>query len=561
MRIVAFSVILFCTLRGASGETDLKIPLEGDAEAKITASCCFNPLPLAGYAPIVIAISNDSVRAQRWEFHFQSPVFTYVSTDSMTFATGLEVPNRSTRSFKLLVPLASRGPDAGFLSQLGVSVAGYHANGASLTGFPPLRHSGKPLSAFVAISDSLASVSMGLIEKELIGTQIDLAATRFDPSKLPDDWRAFVGINALWMKYGEFAFLSSVQRGALHDWVLRGGSLFVSGGTDLDPQFSSTGFGKVVFLEKEALDVQQTAKAIRELEKTSLEHQLGQSYGSEWKAVSKVGVIKFNATLVIGFMAVFAILVGPINLFVFARGIRRYRLFWTTPLISVAASILLLLIIILQDGFGGYGSRVALVYVGSVEKRDVVLQEQIARTGVLLGSSFQTRDPTFIVPIKLGTPKNGRKRSYDNSDTFFDGEWFVSRALQPHWIESVAPSRAGVALLNSAEIHQSHAAPIIVSNINGALEQVRLRDDNGSIWSAENVKTGERVTLKPDQAPLNFLPEEAGPRLRAMWAEVQDRKNYFYAISRESDQLVQTLPSIRWKNDRVLFVGPVSGLP
>jgi hypothetical protein len=426
--------------------------------------------------------------------------------------------------------------------------------------FPPGRRSGKPISPFVAMSESLASACWSRIEKEVEAKKGDLVGARFVPNELPDDWRALVGVAGLWITNNELRLLSSGQRGALHDWVCRGGSLFICGATEPDAPFRATGFGRVSALLNDAVDVDQAAAAIRELEMTSLEHQLNESYGSGWKAAANVGAIKVNAPVLIGFMALFAIVAGPVNLFVFAGRARRHRLFWTTPIISIAASGLLLLVIILQDGFGGSGSRVALVYISPAEKRDVLLQEQISRTGVLLSSSFTTRDPCFIAPIVLGPMGRAPKRSYRNSGTFFAGEWFVSRTVQPHWIESVAPSRAGVVLANPAEMRNSKAAPIIVSNISAVLEQVYFRDENGQGWSARNVHTGPKVTMESDARIPDLLPAEAGARLRRMWERVNKEKNYFYAVTRDSASLIATLPAIRWQDDRVIYVGSLSNL-
>jgi hypothetical protein len=41
---------------------------------------------------------------------------------------------------------------------------------------------------------------------------------------------------------------------------------------------------------------------------------------------------------------------------------------------------------------------------------------------------------------------------------------------------------------------------------------------------------------------------------------VNQEKNYFYAVTRDSASLIATLPSIRWKDDRVIYVGPLSNL-
>jgi hypothetical protein len=130
--------------------------------------------------------------------------------------------------------------------------------------------------------------------------------------------------------------------------------------------------------------------------------------------------------------------------------------------------------------------------------------------------------------------------------------------VQAHWLESIAPTRAGIVFANAAGSSDAGARPVIVSNISAVLEQVYFRDENGRTWWASNVHTGERVTMESKEQMPNLLPAEAGSRLRTMWSRVSDRKGYFYAISRDSGSLMETLSSIRWKDDCVIYLGPLS---
>ncbi len=559
MRRLICGYLLWLIMPAALAGTDLSIPLEGNAEAKISVNSRFRTLPGSGYAPVAININNDSARAQSWTFQFTSSSYSFVAGNSMAFAVSLSVPSKSTRAFSILVPLAFHGIDPA--GPLGVAVSGPWTSGKSIQYFPPGNRSGKPLSAFVAMSDTLAAPAWSQLEKAFEDEKKQLSGTRFEPNDLPEDWRGLAGIAGLWLTVDELNFLWPTQRAALREWIYRGGSLFVHGVGELDPQFRSTGFGQISIIPESGLDIARTAAAIEALKLETLETQVSQQYSGIWKAVAALGPIKLNASLLIGFMALFAIVAGPVNLFVFARRNYRHRLFWTTPLISVATTVALLALIIWQDGLGGSGSRVALVYVSATEKQDVLLQEQIARTGVLLSSSFTTKDPCLLAPIALDSlTSSAPRRAYESSGTSFGGEWFVSRAVQAQWLESIAPTRAGIVFANAATTGEAAVPPVIVSNISGLLETVYFRDENGRTWRASNVQTGQRVTMESDERPLLpfLLPAEAGPRLITMWSRVRDRKGYFYAISRDSSSLIGTLPSIRWKNDCVIYLGPLS---
>jgi hypothetical protein len=343
----------------------------------------------------------------------------------------------------------------------------------------------------------------------------------------------------------------------LHDWVSRGGALFVCGTPNAPAEFGPAGFGQVTAIADPRIQVSSTALLIHSLRGT-IESKLANDYSGQWGARKELGEIKANVPLLMVFLMIFGALAGPINLFVFAGHGARHRLFWTTPVISLAASALLFVLIVLKDGFGGSGVRFALVQIMPAAKKSVALQEQISRTGVLRSASFITHDPTLIAPITLDSRTNAPKRKYENVDTKFGGEWFTSRSIQAHWLETIAPTRAEISLLNAAEVRGAGAAPVLVSSMAMPLDQVYFRDDRGGAWQVRNMHTGEKMTLQRIASIPNLLPIESGQRLRDMWDQVKDQTGTFYAVTSDPRALVETLPSIRWKDQRAIYLGPVA---
>src|SRR5690606_21574539 len=90
---------------------------------------------------------------------------------------------------------------------------------------------------------------------------------------------------------------------------------------------------------------------------------IASDFSTSWPLQQSYGSQEFRYGLFIGVLVLFAIIVGPVNLFVFAKVGKRHRLFITTPIISLATSLLLVGLIILQDGFGGSGFRRVLMEV------------------------------------------------------------------------------------------------------------------------------------------------------------------------------------------------------
>lgn len=559
MRRLVCCLALLVAASVARAGTELPIPLRSDGEAKISVGSCFDFLPPAGYAPIAVKIDNQGSTAQAWMFNFMSPGFGY-GADTMHFSATLRVQANAAREFKLIVPLSVHAN--AYFNPLGVNVSGPGADDQSAVQFSAMpNRSGKPFTVFVGMSETLALRFSNELGEEIKNDNHQLALAKFRATELPEDWRALVGFAGLWLTGEEVAQLSPAQRGALHDWMCQGGSLYLCSVQQPIEDLRATGLGRLVVLPSEELAIGATAKTIRALE-PSLPQHLAAGYAAlseRWAARDIVGEIKMNLPLLIGFLAVFAILVGPLNLFVFAPTGRRHRLFWTTPAISVGASLALFLIIIFQDGFGGSGVRTALVYLQPIGRKQVTLQEQLARTGVITSSTFATAEPSFIGQIKLDLARNAPSRRYANSDRTFSGGWFASRSLQAHWVESISSTRAEVALVNAAELRDPNVAPVILSSISAPLGHLVYHDEHGRFWQTAMVRMGERTTLESVQKPPQLLPKQAGPRLRAAWENVRDLPGHFYATSESGNGMIDTLPSIRWHDQQVIYCGPVSG--
>lgn len=582
MRRHALLLAIALIAHAAAAGTELPVPLVRGTEAKIAIGIPFDYLPPGGYAPLDIKVENSSAEPHTWTFDFSTS--EYGLRQRITSRVHVLVPAKSARTSRALIPLAVDGQVYG--SPLSVRVSGFGAHALSTIAFPAITPTGKQLTPFIGMSEALHSRFGSAIEGELdLGgpgdvdpaaafhgqvlpphpqsgvklpapVKFQLARAKFRPAELPEDWRAFIGFAAIWLTADEAAQLSAAQRNALRDWVHRGGRLFISGKSETVAELPQVGFGKVETVAPD-LDPAAIAASIRKLRPT-LEELLSDHYtrGSSWQARNAVGEIEVNAPLLIGFIVLFAGLSGPANLFWLAPAGRRHRLFWTTPAISLGAGLGLALLIVFHDGFGGTGHRLALVHLLPAERKQVVLQEQIARTAVVPSSVFTTREATFIAPIALEAPGVGSPPEVEIADRQFDG-LFKSRAMQAQWLESIVSTRAEVALLNAAEVRDKTAPPTILSSINAPLEELWFVDEHGGVWSAKNVRAGEKVTLE-QTAPRLLLPEQAGPRLRSMWEAVQQQPGHFYATSRDPAPLIDTLPSIRWEQQRALYFGPVT---
>ncbi|MFM8893132.1 MAG: hypothetical protein ACKOTB_16215, partial [Planctomycetia bacterium] len=255
---------------------------------------------------------------------------------------------------------------------------------------------------------------------------------------------------------------------------------------------------------------------------------------------------------ILAFLAVFGIVAGPVNVLLLAGPGRRSRAFWTTPLISLVATGLLLALMVLKDGVGGSGARRMLGILVPAHNSLAIIQEQFSRTGLLPRGAFPIREPSWMRP--LGDPDG---RSFLEVDAAVrEGDWFRSRSDQAFLIETVRPSRATLEFVTDA------AGPAVISSIDAPLDRVFVIDDDGGFWTAGDVGTGERRQLEKSDAAayaawFDRIVADAGPFRRAAAESLRGRPGYAYAeTSQPAATAVETLGAIRWIDDRAAFLGP-----
>jgi hypothetical protein len=539
--------LLLLGAAGASARMQNGIDLSVDAQASITIGSCFDNVDFDGYAPIDVTINNHSGQTRRWDIHFTSPAWGSTDNDSLQSSFSVTVENNGTRTVTLMVPVIG----GKYSVPLSVTAEGYGVVDGARTMLGQYQSSGKTQTRFAAISESLGTSIWSSLSSQIGSDGLQLAGSTFNPDELPEDWRGLSGVAALWLSGEELNHLDPAQRQAVRDWVRLGGQLFICGVSEKPSDFQFNGFGQASALPAAALDINATKNTIENLPTTSepgFDSSLAQQY-------TKAEAVKPNVPLLGSFMALFAITVGPVNVFAFA-GRRRQRLFWTTPLISVAASALLMGVIVVQDGMGGHGGRRAVVCVFPDTHEQAVVQMQDSRTGMLLGATFRLRDPARIDQLTETPADQGRALATDGA--VFSGGWFTSRAAQTQSLFAITPTRAEITLMNPADVANG-AAPVIVSSFDTTLDDLYFTDARHQLWHAKEVRTGQKITMEPPTDKDGGIDIPAGPT--GPLHEFVTQPGSFIAIASQSSDYIPTLDSIRWSDDPVTYIGPVTNSP
>jgi len=539
----------------------------------IEAMALFSNPSLGGFHPVRVTIVNNQ--------KFQHNVFLGFS-DSTNYRDGISctsnfsyaIPPGKTVVADIIVPLAVHNGDQNY-QNFTVNLTGSmgKASGSANTRFSPNHPT-------VLLSDSLYGPNGSSLDTEAAsrghsgyGGSRNFAS-KFDPKRLPDDWRAFSGFDTIMLTEADWADIPPGPRNGITSWVRLGGQLVVyasgnpstaSLGMPADP-----GFGEAL-IESIAPDLRLNAGDTVNLayNKRATKHRLAAITGDfdgSWPLQKAFGEKSFNYILFVLILLAFGILVGPVNLFVFAKSGRRHRLFITTPLISIGTSLILIALIVFEDGFGGEGTRLTLMEVRPDGNQNAafIQQEQFSRSGVMTSTSFTVETPAVIVQTPLAMSRWARFTSgyrssgtYDLQPTsgglFASGDWFQSRSEQGQLVTAVLPTRGRIEATNDPAT--------IVSTFDFSIEILLYRDPSGQWHRGENIGKGKPTKLThvdPTmvQPILNDTAKLFTDRNQAFLRRVADRNDAYIAFAKQAPA-IETHPGINWQSDTVI-TGPIA---
>jgi hypothetical protein len=565
---------------------------------RVLVTALTSELPTSGYLPVRVSLRNGGKIDRNWSFRFTSYDTSWAdeSNETRSDFSG-SCPSGEATSFEFLVPLVTAFQQSFSAStelDLSVSATAYPAIEANMSSYYD------PEWPSIFMSSSLYKKNASILDAETeaqrggtsssggSGSSVPFAG-QFDPKQLSDQWLAYSGYDHCLITDDEWRALSPGARSALLQWNRLGGSLLICSsdpslqlkglGIEVDKpgvRESSRSWGMVELLSTPASGelnptetVELVAKAIPATRGENRLKSLRNDFSSSWPLHFAFGSKTAHIILFILVLIAFGILVGPVNLFVFAKAGRRHRLFVTTPIISIGASLLLIVLIIFQDGFGGRGQRLLLMEVRSDHSENAAFlsQEQIARTGVLFATGFSTTEPAYLSPVliedsrwaRVTQSNNGGNSRYQTkvleNGLQLAGDWFQSRSEHGHLLEAVRPTRGRIELISPAP------DPAVTSTFDFPLESLVLLDNDGGIWQASNVQQGRRTTLAP-MPPAEFALwkqqeiDRFSGRNKKRLILTLDRPGHFVATSEEAPG-ISSLDSISWKDTHAVLTGPL----
>ena len=590
IRLILLALTLLFSLTSAHAQNQLVREVydtKTNTWAKVT--CLLGKLPAYGYAPVRIEINNGTKTDRNFTLSFTSKDNASYGSDSgsrMTSSFSCTCAAGSRETYDFIVPLVTVFQTTGYGTGTELTM------NLSCTGFPSTSGSMTTETddswPCVLLSNALFVPNASSLNSHISSTyssrgSLEFAGS-FEPKSMPTDWRAYMGQDVIMMTSNDWTHLDPGARTAILEWNRLGGHIIIytSNASDnfatlqIDKHQAgkksiSRSLGQVT-LERlpssNRLKPARTQRIVVASSRITTPHSsLLHDYAGTWPLHVTLGKKNFNTAFFVLILLAFGILVGPVNLFVFAKAGRRHKLFITTPIISLGASALLIVIIMFQDGFGGRGHRILLMEIQPDENKAYIIQEQAARTGVLFGTSFETSEPALITPVALApsrwsrvvtdsTTPSSYTANHGSNGLNVSGDWFQSRSIHGHLLKTVRPTRARITLSPRA------GAPVITSSFDFDLSTLFYQAADRSWWRTDALQKGNSTTLLPSSASefKKWLKTQANRFSRHNANHLNElalSPGRFFTLTEDASG-IDTYESITWLTTTTIITGPVS---
>lgn len=550
---------------------------DAKTDTHVEVLALFTQPSYGGYFPVRVKISNNLKSNRSINLDFTSTQ-SYDRRIRCSSSFSLTAPAGKVVTRDLMVPLStgnSGSSSGGYGSGVTCELRG-SLGSASNT----VNNEMDPNSPTVLLSEKLHTINANKLDmavKSISGRSYgsENFSGRFDPKQLPSDWLAFSGYDSLIMMDTDWGDVPAGARNAILSWVNMGGQLIIYSVSDPNRAMlgipEGLGHGSCVIApirsdltlkETETINLVYSKNPVMTLRRSVVD-----DFSSTWPLQRFFGGRDFHYGIFILVLLLFAIIVGPVNLFVFAKSGQRHRLFITTPLISLGASLLLVALIIFQDGFGGAGVRRVLMEIrpDAGQNAAFIHQEQVSRTGILTGTSFEVNPTCMMTQVPISASRWARyTNKYDSKGAFNlqpesgkmqgTGDWWQSRSEQGQSLRAVMPTRGRI----EATTHPGE----YVSSFDFPLKTVYFLDEKNSWSRAENVRTGRPFTLTPIDATMAEpamaeLSNWFTARNRSLLNRARNRPNHFVAVTDQAPG-IDTHKSIDWKDTQTVITGPIT---
>ena len=359
------------------------------------------------------------------------------------------------------------------------------------------------------------------------------------PSSWSSNWLHYAGLSAAALTPADWNELPRPVQTALLRWVAAGGALVFIGGEPpglppvrpaafVEPyRAGHYGFGTLGLLPGKFDPAPVLATVQRTWHTPALEafYPFGGTQGQARLPMPLVDD-KLPVKSLFSLLLFFALVGGPVNIWVLAKKERRLWIFWTLPLLAIVTAVILVGSVILGEGWLRVQKSSSLTLLDERIGEAVTLgwtgiYSTLAPDGEIRFDSGSEVRPLFVM--------TDARTDWTDGQRFVSG-WVGSRLPRGFAIRKVEPRRERL------PVRREGGQLIAVNGLGAAIDELRVADDTGAIFIARNVPAGKEVVLTP--AGSHVSANVADP-VAALFAGPTVWSTYYSRVSANPNQILQ----------------------
>jgi hypothetical protein len=343
------------------------------------------------------------------------------------------------------------------------------------------------------------------------------------------NWLAYSGFDGIVATSRDLAFMEPEVQSALQQYVACGGSLLVMGSWTAPKSWElareigkgvkryDPGFGQCLVIDNANVDrwSKEQWRLIVESWRQSGVPWMDMRTPTEANTVFPVVehlTVPVRSMFVL--MVVFAVAIGPVNLYVLARKKRRMWLLWTVPVISLITCLAVLGSMVVMEGWEGHVRSEGITVLDEASQQAATIGWIAFYTPITPGDGLHFSGQTELTAqlASDNTRIASRPRSID---------WTAEQHLDSGWLTARVPAHF---VLRKSERRLEHIAVrktkdstyAMVNGFNTAIRAVRIMSKSGKVYAADTVPAGQEAELKAAGAAI---PPTKLDRLRKVYLD------------------------------------------
>lgn len=375
-----------------------------------------------------------------------------------------------------------------------------------------------------------------------------LALSDLPVSEWSSNWLTYSRYHGILLTSAEWNVLPTNVEDALLEYARSGGCLTVVGAAKFDRKFNSfgqtsagrfqvyyPGFGMLLMTNVNEISTWTTMdwETLRDSWRATaqnLRQTKSVKEANDWFPVIDNLSIPVRGLLLI--VLLFAILIGPVNLYILARRKRQIWLLWTVPSLSLVASVTVFGYATFAEGWNGYSRTQSLTLLFEDENMASTIGIAAFYCPLTPRDGLHFDYETECMPqIDRSSYSSAQGREIDwTNDQHFKTGWIASR-IPTHFKLRKSQMRREKIVFTRSQSRQCQA----LNGFGVLVETLYYADADGKVYRAENLQPGEKTNMQ--EVDISSLSVAASPK----FARDIFEKDWHFAVNEILEEPIRYL--------------------